>query len=297
MFHAQNFCEDYSINWFPSGTKNVGSGWIGIQCPFCDDPSSHGGFNIEKGYYSCHRCKGHWMPKVIAALTKSSLSKSKKIIKKYSSKDDYTEKKIEYKYASKVIFPPDTGPLTDRAKQYLMSRNFDPDYLASEWGLLSTGNIGEYKFRILAPVYLKGQLISYQCRDITGKNIPYKGCPIDESVYFLKHTLYGIDKAIPHKKCIVVEGIVDSWRLGPGAVSTFSMNFMIPQVLMLARNFDEIFIMFDAEDRAQEQADKLYHQLTIGYDKKTEILNLKTGDPGSLSNEEAKNIMKEIGLL
>ncbi len=45
-------------------------------------------------------------------------------------------------------------------------RNFDPNYLVSEWGLLSTGVLGEFKFRILAPVYFKGQLVSYQCRDL-----------------------------------------------------------------------------------------------------------------------------------
>ena len=65
---------------------------------------------------------------------------------------------------------------------------------------------------------------------------------------------------------------------------------------MLAKNFDEIFIMYDAEDTAQEQANKLYYQLDILYKKKVEILTLPSGDPGDLSNEEARTIMKEIGL-
>jgi len=265
----------------------------------CDDQSNHGGFNIEKAYYSCHRCKGHWLPKVIAILTKTDIHEAKNIIKKYSSGQSRISKikKEEYKYSSKVIFPPGTGPLTDKAKEYLISRNFDPNYLASEWGLLSTGHLGNFKFRILAPIYLKGQLISYQCRDITGKSKnPYKGCPIEESVYFLKYTLYGFDKAIAKKRCAVVEGLTDNWRLGQGAIATFSMNFMPQQVLMLAKYFDNIFIMYDAEDHAQEQADKLYHQLTVYYNKNVEILTLPEGDPGDLSNDEAKYIMKEIGL-
>lgn len=297
-FNAERFLEDHQISWFPPGTKNVGRGYIGIQCPFCEDLSSHGGFNIERAFYSCMRCGGHWMPKVIAALTKTDIYNAKKILKKYSSGKPTTKEFKTHKYISKVIFPPGTGPLNDKAKQYLINRDFDPSKLVSEWGLLSTGHIGEYKFRILAPIYLKGQLISYQCRDITGKSpIPYKGCPIEESVYNLKYSLYGFDKAILKKRCVVVEGLIDNWRLGPGVVATFSMKFTPQQVLMLARNFDQIFIMYDAEVDAQEQADKLYYQLR-GYGKEAEILGLPDGieDPGELSNDQAKEIMKELRL-
>ena len=301
QFNAQKFLEDFGIEWFPPGTKNVGKDFIGIRCPMCQDKSSHGGFNIQKSYYSCHICRGHWMPKVISILVKVNIEEAKKIIKKYSSGQFQVSslpktREKKHKYSSEVIFPPGTGQLTDRAKQYLISRNFDPGYLASEWGILSTGHLGNFKFRILAPIYLKGQLISYQCRDITGKHsLPYMGCPIEESVYFLKYTLYGFDKAVIKKRCVVVEGLTDNWRLGPGAVATFSMNFMPQQVLMLAKNFDEIFILYDAGDDAQEQADKLYHQLS-GYNKQVEILTLSEGDPGDLSDKEAKCIMKEIGL-
>ena len=297
MFDAQKFCEDHNILWYPSGSKNVGKGFIGVSCPFCNDQSSHGGFNTEQEYFSCLRCGGHWMPKAISALAKTHISNAKKIIKQYSSGQSHAiNASVDHKYVQEITFPPGTGPLTEKAKQYLISRNFDPNYLASEWGLLSTGHLGSFKFRILAPVYLRGDLVSYQCRDITGKHdTPYMGCPIEESVYFLKYTLYGFDKAILKKRCVVVEGLVDAWRLGPGAVATFSMNFMPQQVLLLARNFNEIFILYDAEDLAQEQADKLYHQL-VGYDKKVEILTLDSGDPGDLSDETAKQYMKDIGL-
>jgi hypothetical protein len=296
-FQAQRFLEDYQIPWWPPGSKNVGKNYIGIRCPFCDDSSNHGGFNIEESFYTCHHCKSHWLPKVIAALTKTNLHEAGKIIKKYSSGKDVVVKRRKSESVSKIIYPPDTGPLTEKAKQYLISRNFDPGYLAAEWGLLSTGNLGPYKFRILAPIHFKGRLVSYQCRDITGKsNTPYMGCQIEQSVIFLKHTLYGFDKAVIKKRCVVVEGLFDVFRLGPGAVGTFGIGFMSQQVLMLARNFDQIFIMYDSEDQAQEQADKLYYLLVNGFNKKVEILTLPSGDPGELSDDDAKTIMKDIGL-
>jgi len=297
---------DYDIQWYPPGSNNVGKGYIGIQCPYCDDHSNHGGFNIEKEYYSCHRCKGHWMPKVITTLVfqgrneRISFDQAKKIIKEYSSGESYSDPKPKenIKYASEVIFPPGTGALNERSKEYLIQRNFDPNKLASEWGLLSTGHLGSYKFRILAPIYFNSQLVSYQCRDYTGKHpVPYMGCEIEESVYNLKHMLYGFDVAVVKRKAVVVEGISDAWRLGPGAVATFSMNFMPQQVLLLAKHFDKIFIMYDEETEAdRNQADKLYHQLTIGYDKDVEVLSLDSGDPGDLSNKDAKYYMREIGL-
>ena len=298
IFNAQNFCTDYNINFFPPGSKNVGTNYIGIQCPMCQDQSSHGGFNIEKSYYTCHICGGHWLPKVIANLTKTNTFEAENIIKKYSSGQFQVQKqkRSEHKYKGEIIFPPGTGQLTDKAKEYLISRNFDSNHLISEWGLLSTGHLGEYKFRILAPIYFKSQLVSYQCRNIINKSdTPYKGCHINESVIPLKHTLYGFDKAIIKGKCVVVEGITDAWRLGSGACATFGKNFTPKQLMLLVKNFDEIFIFYDSDEAGQEQADKLYHQL-IGYNKKAEILTLSKGDPGDLSDEEAKEIMKEMGI-
>ena len=298
IFNAKQFCLDHDIQWYPPGTKNVGPDFIGIQCPMCDDHSSHGGFNIKKSYYSCHRCGGHWMPKIIAILTKTDISNAKKIIKQYSTGQAQVPSKPQkkHKYVSKIQYPPGTGPLTEKAKQYLISRNFNPDKLVAEWGLLSTGHLGEYKFRILAPIYFQGELVSYQCRDITGKSkTPYRGCHIDESVIPLKYTLYGFDKAVVKKRCIVVEGITDAWRLGFGACATFGKNFTPKQMLLLVKHFDEIFILFDPDDAGQEQADVLYSQL-IGFGKNAEILNLEHDDPGDLSDEDARIVMREVGL-
>ena len=188
-FNIKNFLIDYQINYTEQG-KNIGPGFVGVQCIMCDDHSFHGGFNIEKEYYNCWKCGGHWMPKVVARLTRTNIGEAKRIIKKYSTGESHAPKKeTEHKYKSEVVFPPGTGPLTEKAKQYLIGRNFDPDKLVSEWGLLSTSHLGDYKFRILAPIYLRSRLISYQCRDITGKHkVPYMGCPIEESVYFLKYS-------------------------------------------------------------------------------------------------------------
>jgi DNA primase len=298
MFDAEKFLLDNNIEYTDTG-KNVSPGWVGLACPLCNDHSTHGGFQLGKSRYACWRCGSHWIPKVISKLLNVNFSRAKRIFKQYSSGNTYINKKqeTECNYIDKIVFPNGTQQLTQRAKDYLISRNFNPEDLAREWGLMSTGNIGDYKFRILAPIYLNGVLISYQCRDITGKaNTPYLPCRIDQSVYNFEYSLYGIDKAVQKsKKCVVVEGITDVWRLGPGSLGTFGINFTNKQVQLLSKTFDEIFILFDPEDQAQEQADKLFFSLR-GYNKKCEVLTLDSGDPGDLPDDEAQQIMKEIGL-
>jgi len=53
--------------------------------------------------------------------------------------------------------------------------------------------------------------------------------------------------------------------------------------------------MYDPEEEAQLQADKIYYLLR-GYDKRVEILDCPAEDPAELTDDDAKNIMKEIGL-
>lgn len=67
---------------------------------------------------------------------------------------------------------------------------------------------------------------------------------------------FTIDKAAGDS-CIVVEGVTDVWRLGPGAVATFGIKFRPAQVAMLARHFKTIHVLFDPEPAAQAQARKL----------------------------------------
>ena len=56
MFDVISFLEEYNIDYTTSG-KNVTSGWVEINCPFCgDDPSYHMGVNLSSGLYHCWIC-------------------------------------------------------------------------------------------------------------------------------------------------------------------------------------------------------------------------------------------------
>jgi hypothetical protein len=301
-FNAKLFSEDFHIDTAKSG-KHYRPGWVNISCPMgCSGHSGyHGGFNIAKGYYNCYRCGNHPLNKVIAVLTGSSFNIAKDIIKKYSLVSGEIKRQNNRKnIPSQIIFPTGTQELTQKAKNYLIGRNFDPDKLTQTWAIQSTGHIGFYKHRILAPIYQRQQLVSYQCRDVTGKSLQkYLACHQEDEIIQHQHCIYGLDQT-SHKKCIIVEGITDVWRLGPGAVATFGISFTKQQARLIAMNFNRVFIMFDNEPQAQEQAENLGFLIGSSFGNIVEVINLPflidEIDPGELPQNTADEIMSEIGL-
>lgn len=301
MFNARSFCENYNINYAKSG-KHIRPGWVNISCPFCSGHAGfHGGFNIENSYYNCHRCGGHYLPKVIAVLTGVNQNAAIDLIKKYSTvSEPLSQPTTNKKAPSEIIFPSDTGKLTEKAKKYLIDRKYNPEKLETIWNLKSTSHIGFYKNRILAPIYQKNQLVSFQTRDITRKHPQkYLACFQDEEIIQHQHCIYGLDQAIT-RRCIVVEGITDVWRLGTGAIAVFGIDFTKQQARLIAMNFDKVFIMFDSELQAQEKAEELGSLISSAFSNPVEVINLpfiiKNIDPGDLSQDDANSLMKEIGL-
>ena len=94
----------------------------------------------------------------------------------YKGKPQYVARKKSHRKPTTIILPKHTE-LTRPHKNYLIKRNFDPDELEFKWRLVSTGPVGPYKHRIIAPIYFNEKLVSYQGRDITDKaKLKYKAC-------------------------------------------------------------------------------------------------------------------------
>lgn len=288
------FLKDYSIPYDTEG-KNVSPGWANIKCPnpYCNDHSNHGGFNIEYSYYNCWKCGKHPIPKIISILLKINEKEAKKIIKSYKTIKNKKENKTE-RIKPKTIKLPDCTELQERHRNYLIKRNFDPDKLIKKFNLKGTDHNGNFKLRIIAPIYLDNKLISYQGRDITDlSNLKYKMCPKELEIIPNKHILYNIDNII-NRKAIIVEGITDVWRLGDGAVATFGTGFMQEQIKFIKERLNEVYILFDNDnDIVIESSERLYSILkSIGIN--VEMIELDEGDPGDMSDEDAKYLKKEL---
>lgn len=293
-FDALKFCRENQITYWEEG-PNVSAGWINIQCPFCGDSSNHFGFNPFNSSCRCWRCGNHWLDETIKKLLNVTTKEAKEIIKEYSVNSiTRALNKKEIVRPKELIWPVGMIDFSERHKKYLESRNFDPEKLIRQWDLKATGHLGPYKFRIIAPIIIDAVPISYQGRDITGiAELRYKTCEPEDEVIFHKGIVYGAD-LIQNRKTIIVEGVVDAWRMGPGTVCTFGTKYTREQVIFLHKKIDEAFILFDSDDsQAQENADRLCWDLSIIGVKSTRV-ELDKGDPGDLKQDDADRIKKEL---
>ncbi len=296
MFDIYKFYQDYGISHITEGHTHAQKGWVNTVCPFCTgNPGYHLGYHEETGVYNCWRCGSKRPLKVIKELSFVSWSEAKAILVQYKLRPK--ERKNRHKTRVKEVkLPVGCGNLTNRHKKYLISRKYDPDKLKRLWNIKGTNHIGNYKWRIIAPIYFKKEIVSYQGRDITRKNkLTYKACPQSFEVIDHKKILYGIDNAIKNK-VIVTEGLMDVWRLGYGGVCTFGAAFTWSQVLLLNR-FKNVFIFFDSDQAGINQSKKLASILAgIDHTKHIEEISISEGDPGELSQIDADYLMKDLKL-
>ena len=295
-FDFEQFCKDKNIRRAQSGHKHTRPGWIQVPCPFCTgNPGYHLGFNLQGGYFNCWRCGWKSVVNVVMELTnETQYPIVARIIQSYKSRTIGKEEVKEVEHARKLILPKSFASLSTRHERYLLSRSYRSPATGQMWDLKGTGRTGPYAFRIIAPIYFEGQLVSYQGRDITGKSpLKYKACKKEHEVRDHKHCLYGYDLAVGDS-VVVVEGVTDVWRLGPGAVATFGIKYTVQQMKLLL-GFKYVFVFFDtADSQARRQGDKLANELaTMG--RNVETIETDWDDPADMPQKEADKLMKELG--
>jgi hypothetical protein len=291
----QKLCKHHNQPTAPPGDKHNREGWVNVPCPFCSGNSGyHLGYNENSRSFNCHRCGRKGPLEVIRKLLGVNEHEAKRILRKFKGRPRARELSApKIRNNRKLIWPTGVGPMEEIHRRYLRGRGFVPEDLERRWGLLGSGRAGPYKFRVMAPIHFEEQLVSYQGRDITGRSdLKYKACKQEEEVRDHKHCLYGMD-FVPGNSIVIVEGIVDVWRLGPGAVATFGISYTRQQVNLL-RGFRNRFVMFDSGDpQAVAQARLLAAELS-GFAGNTEILTLDGGDPGEMPQKDADSIMREV---
>ena len=279
------YLDDRGIDYSTSG-KNVSEGWIGLQCPCCEDRSNHLGINLTSNIFNCFICGTKGGPaQLVMALENVHYSQAQEILQKYSSATLTTQEKF---ISSKHVELPFglSKELQPQHKAYLESRNFSAETY-EKYKLQCFGPVGDYKFRIFIPFFRKNKLVTFTSRDITDKQRKYKACPNEQSILTPHQTLYNIDSV--RDVAIVVEGVTDVWRIGEGAVALNGLQCSSAQLKLLA-NFSRVYIMLD--NTAQDQATEIGENLSMFTD--VHILALKEGDPADLPESEVKKLRLKI---
>lgn len=289
--------------------KNCSPGRVNIQCPFCTDHSNHGSFGIDKGDYRCWRCEGGKPARALALAANIPIQTARDLIAKYSHggrNTSSTTKKVASGITSITI--PGTK-ISEPHIKYLEGRGFDPEELEFYHNIKGTTDVGtwngiDFRYRVIIPVFdVDGNLCTFQGRDYTGRQeLRYKCCPVNMAVTHHKHLLYGAELARNRDRIVVVEGVFDQWRMGPGSVATFGTSLTREQVNLLT-NWKEVILLFDPEPEAQAHAREYANDIAscgisvevcaaeFGLDK-----NGNPRDPGDLTPDEARGIMAELGI-
>jgi DNA primase len=174
--------------------------------------------------------------------------------------------------------------------RYLSKRGFDYKEIQWLWQIKGIG-IAERKlmWRLFIPVLHNNEVVSWTTRSIRD-NTKYKYISAGPEQELLPHKniLYGSDYA--RHTVIIVEGPLDVWRIGPGAVATFGTAFTKQQVLALLK-YPRRVVCYDNEKEAQDQALKLCDALGV-FGGETLNVTLESKDPDEAKPKEIKRLRK-----
>lgn len=186
--------------------------------------------------------------------------------------------------------------------RYLSRRGFDPEQIVKQWGVMSTGPIAplvtdgkalDYSHRIIIPIEWGGKVVSFQGRDVTNRHpLKYMACPKVREIIEHKSILYG---SAPGDRAVLVEGVTDVWKLGEGALCCFGVKYRLPQIKILAARYKEVILLFDPDEAGNNQAKKISAELAF---RGVTVIVESCGktDPGDMTYEDARHLMKSLGL-
>lgn len=272
--------------------SNAGENWIQVDCPFCSPNSGKFRLGVHRytGSWNCWLCGPHYRTEAWAAVLHIEPARARTITA--GMPRDAIPEATQHK--GKLVLPEGLGPLLPAHKRYLVKRGFDPEVLASLWGVQGIGPLGlGLAWRVFIPITLRGVTVSWTTRAIVDTGMRYIAAGEDREAVRGKSLLLGIDY-VQHA-CVVHEGPMDAYKTGPGAVSLCGIAYTTAQVRLLAEVPRRV-LCFDSEPIAQQRASKLADALSV-YPGTTHIAKLESGkDAGDADPAELLELRKFAGI-
>jgi len=250
-----NILRELKIPCWTEG-KNVSVDSVNVRCPFCDDHSNHCGIFTNTVRFHCWRCHttgsfGY----LLSRLTTFSEDECERIVRDFDTTfgestvdqirnifDREEEAKEQTKIAEidlpryfEKITPDIDFPLLYR---YLERRRVSLEtIIGAKCGIC---RVGKYMNRMIIPVFFEEKVVAFQAADLTGTaEIKYQ-----TSNAKINSFLYNYDNI--ERRAIIVEGILDAWRVGKEAVASFGTHLTERQKqLILDKELDELVMCWD----------------------------------------------------
>lgn len=283
----QEALAEAGVPYLEAGHQHARTGWLQVRdCPFCGSAKYHLGFNLASGFWNCWRCGFHPGWTVLKALR---LPRAAAPAFKQSSAPLHTKEKV----LGTLLEPKGRGPLLRAHADYLRGRQLDPEEVARLWQVEGIGIAARLSWRLYIPVTRRGKRVSWTtraiCDDVKQR---YISASSSEEAMSHRDVCYGLDYV--RGAALVVEGPADVWKLGPGAVGLFGIDYSAAQVRALAQ-VPIRTICFDNERPAQSQARKLANELSC-LPGETRLLQADAEDPGSASAAEVAALRRAASL-
>jgi hypothetical protein len=279
MDTLQQILDDAGVEYkLPGQHHHATSSRIQVDCPWCSPHSHKFRMGLTTSSANCWVCGPHRIATSLAAIIHRPVSECSKSLGELKP---IREPEIDINKSLKL--PDRVSDLEVAHRLYLKSRGLNPKQITMDWSIRGIGISAELPWRIFIPVYFDGELVSWTTRAIG--NTPgskYISARPTEEKYALKKLLYGEDYT--EHKVIVVEGPVDVWKIGKGAVAICGSVPTQSQLYRIAK-FPVRYICFDSEREAQRNAKKLCEELSL-FPGETHRIELNAKDPGSADNRE-----------
>lgn len=271
--------------------RDVRQGWLGLICPHCGKPGEYYlGVHTETLAANCWRCGKHRISDILRAFGASkqalaSLFRDRQAV----YRPDMGKQVVTGQYR-----PPQSVMLAEAPvafRRYLERRLLDPEEIAELWGVQAVPPPSKYEWRLLIPAFTHGKPVSWTTRSINRDcphSLRYLAASTDREMFPIRSLLYGADYC--EHAIIVVEGPVDAWKIGPGAISTLGLTLSDKQIAAISK-YPVRVIAFDNEDKPQKRAKALARRLSE-HPGHTDVYRFSGKDAASSPRREIKSLRK-----
>jgi hypothetical protein len=293
----KEFLEQNNVTYYTHG-KNVSKNHINIRCRFCNDHSNHLGINKFNLKCYCWKCGGHYFIDLIQIISNCTKSQAFQIYRKIK-KSRYSNLNIIAPEKDRTLKFPVTATkdFPSLHLNYLEKRGFIPKKLIKKYDLYAVGlDNPNYKFRIIIPIKLNHQTVSFTSRDVTNSaHLKYKTATSDESLIDPSNLVFGIDNVRQGSDLLVTEGVFDVFKFGHGSVCLLGTKLSVQRLRAIkSKMIRTCFVCLDNDETGIRES-KIIKDKLAPVTKKIKILRLRTvGDIGDMSFDDIAQLKHQI---
>lgn len=143
-------------------------------------------------------------------------------------------------------------PSFHAANYYLTARGFDVGELSSRYQVSYCESYPQFpqcQWRIFIPFLFSDRLVGWQARFVGERNWKFSSAPKYYHMPGFRKSryLYNYDQARGADLIVVVEGVMDAWRIGPEAVAVMGHRLSRYQAELLRRAQKPVVLFFDLD--------------------------------------------------